>query len=91
LEIRFLCDADGSTHIHKHGVSEREAIRVFWGAKHRAPAKRGAKMALGQTDTGRFLKVIYKPIDRGILIITAYDLRGKELKAFRRLVRRRPT
>ena len=42
-------------------------------------------MALGQTEQGRYLKVVYVP-DRedSIFVITAYDLGPKALKALRR-------
>jgi hypothetical protein len=45
-------------------------------------------MALGQTAAGRYLKVIYRKKADEILVITAYDLRGKELIAYRRRRRR---
>ena len=47
--------------------------------------------ALGQTDSGRYLRVIYVPdeIGDGVFVVTAYSLEGKQLKAFRRRQRRR--
>jgi uncharacterized DUF497 family protein len=49
-----------------------------------------SRMALGQTAAGRYLKIIYAPrkTGKGIFVITAYELRGKELKAYRRRRRR---
>ena len=43
-------------------------------------------MALGQTDAGRYLKVIYVPDPEpsSVFVITAYDLGPKALKALRR-------
>ena len=45
----------------------------------------------GQTLAGRYLKVIFVPdLERdSIFVITAYDLKGKGLRAFRRRQRRR--
>ena len=38
---------------------------------------------LGQTSSGRYLRVIYRQRPREILVITAYDLQGKKLAAYR--------
>lgn len=48
-------------------------------------------MKLGQTDAGRYLQVIYVP-DRdpsNVFVVTAYELRGKARKAYRRRQRRK--
>lgn len=49
-------------------------------------ARGNSRFALGQTAAGRYLKVVYAPRKEaeGIFVITAYELRGKELKAYRR-------
>jgi hypothetical protein len=43
-------------------------------------------VALGQTEAGRYLKVIYvpDPAPSSVFVITAYDLGPKALKALRR-------
>jgi hypothetical protein len=43
-------------------------------------------MALGQTESGRYLRVVYVPDLQGdnIFVVTAYELTGKQLKAYRR-------
>jgi len=48
-------------------------------------------MALGQTDAGRYLKVIYVPDPEpdSIFVITAYQLEGKPLLAYRRRMKRK--
>lgn len=48
-------------------------------------------MAIGQTRAGRYLRVIFVPDpDRHeVFVITAYDLRGKPLAAYRRRRRQR--
>lgn len=55
------------------------------------PGRDGSRVAIGQTDGGRFLRVIYlrDPEPDSIFVITAYDLRGKPLKAYRRRLRKR--
>ena len=49
------------------------------------------RLALGQTQAGRYLKVVFAPRRRkpGIFVITAYPLSGKDLKAYRRRRRRK--
>ena len=51
----------------------------------------GSRIALGQTEAGRYLRVIYvpDPIPGSVFVITAYDLGDKARKALRR--RRKPT
>jgi len=48
--------------------------------------REGARIALGQTSAGRYLRVIYipDPEPESLFVITAYDLTGKSLAAFRR-------
>jgi hypothetical protein len=52
---------------------------------------RDTRIRFGQTLAGRYLKVIFVPdLERDrIFVITAYDLKGKALRAFRRRQRRR--
>jgi hypothetical protein len=53
------------------------------------PGTEGSRVALGQTEAGRYLKVIYVPdLTPGLVfVITAYDLGPEALKA--RLRRRK--
>jgi hypothetical protein len=46
----------------------------------------GSRIALGQTVSGRYLRVIYVPDPEpdSVFVITAYDLTGKPLAAYRR-------
>jgi len=48
-----------------------------------------ARVAIGQTEAGRYLRVIYVPELGGAFVITAYELRGKPLIAYRRRRRRK--
>jgi uncharacterized DUF497 family protein len=89
MQITFYHDADtDQPHILNHGVEEREVFEVFRRSPLHLHAKQGSMMALGQTAAGRYLKVIYRKKADEILVITAYDLRGKELIAYRRRRRR---
>ena len=50
-----------------------------------------SRVALGQSRGGRFLRVIYvrDPQPDSVFVITAYDLRGKPLLAYRRRLRKK--
>ena len=50
-----------------------------------------SRIAIGQTQTGRYLRVIYvpEPQPNSVFVITAYELKGKSLTAYRRRQRRR--
>jgi hypothetical protein len=55
------------------------------------PAAEGARQKLGQTWAGRYLRVIYvqDPMPESVFVVTAYELTGKALKAYRRRQRRK--
>ena len=92
MEIRYHSDPEtGLPHIHEHGVTESE---VEWILAHPAEdeeCSNDSRQALGQTEHGRYLRVIYVPDEEGdgVFVVTAYSLAGKQLKAFRRRQRRR--
>jgi hypothetical protein len=92
MHIRFYSDPDtGEPHVLDHGISEAEVDQVLRRPAEDLPARDGARMALGQTTAGRYIRVIYVP-DPGpdsVFVVTAYELRGKPLTAFRRRQRRR--
>ena len=78
-------------HIYNHGVNEQEAEEVLRGPGEDIPGTRGARMKIGQTAGGRYLRVIYVPDQTpdSVFVITAYELRGKAIQAFRRRQRRK--
>ncbi|HVS72581.1 MAG TPA: hypothetical protein VHQ47_15095 [Phycisphaerae bacterium] len=92
-ELRYHCDPEsGQPHIYDHGVTEQEVAEVFADKWRREYASlKTSRVLNGQTAAGRYLKVIYVPdlFGPGIFVITAYDLIGKPLKAYRRQMRRR--
>jgi len=92
MKIRFYSDPETSMpHIHRHGVREDEAEDVLSNPGEDRPGKEGSRIAIGQTLGGRYLRVIYVPApDQGsVFVITAYELKGKPLAAYRRRRRRR--
>ncbi len=93
MEIRFYNDPDtGQPHIYGHGVTEDEVGEVLRGAGEDLRGARDSRMKLGQTAAGRYLQVIYVPDEdpESVFVITAYELRGKAKKAYRRRQRRKP-
>jgi hypothetical protein len=53
--------------------------------------REGARIPLGQTASGRFLRVVYVPDPEpdSVFVVTAFDLTGKPLAAFRRRRRKK--
>ena len=91
--IRFLIDADtGRPHLDQHGVSEAEARQVLRNADQDYDGREGSRIAAGQTDAGRYLRVIYRRDEdtEAIFVITAYDVPAKAKRKLRRKRRRRP-
>jgi hypothetical protein len=92
MEMRFCLDPEtDQPHIFEHGVTEEEVREVLVRSGDDFRGRRDARIRFGQTLAGRYLKVIYVPDEErdSVFVITAYDLRGKALKAFRRRQRRK--
>jgi hypothetical protein len=92
VDIRFYLDpATGEPHIYEHDVSEEEVEEILRYPGDDFPGRNSSRNALGQTEAGRYLQVVYVPdSDRlGIFVVTAYDLTGKALAAYRRRRRRK--
>ena len=92
MELRFYEDPDtAEPHIYNHGVTEDEVRQVLAHPGEDRPSSDDSRMALGQTDAGRYLRVIYVPDpgDASAFVVTAYELQDKQLKAYRRRRRRR--
>jgi hypothetical protein len=87
LRARFYVDpATGSPHIRRHDVSESEVVEVLEQPYEDRRGREGSRIVVGQTEAGRYLRVIYVP-DRepgSVFVITAYELAGKPLAALRR-------
>src|SRR6266545_3435974 len=70
----------------RHGVAEREVEEVLWRPMEDRPGREGSRVALGRTQAGRYLRVIYvpDPVPDSVVVITAYRLGLKALRALRR-------
>jgi hypothetical protein len=92
MNIRYYCDPEtGLPHIYGHGVDEREAEWILAHPDEDEESSDGSRQSLGQTEAGRYLRVIYVPDEEGdgVFVVTAYPISGKQLKALRRRKRKR--
>jgi hypothetical protein len=87
MKIRFYIDPETDLpHIYRHDVSEDEVEDVLCHPGEDRPGREGSRIAIGQTRAGRYLRVVYVPDPEpdSIFVITAYELSGIPLKAYRR-------
>jgi hypothetical protein len=92
MGIRFNIDPESQQpHIYQHGVKEEEVTEILRKPGEDRPGDDDSRVAMGQTLAGRYLKVIYvrDPEPDSLFVITAYDLKGKPLNAYRRRRRRK--
>ena len=92
MKIRFYIDPETEQpHIYNHGVREDEVEDVLQKPGEDRPGNEGSRVAIGKTRGGRYLRVIYvpDPIAHSVFVITAYELTGNPLKAFRRRRRKK--
>ena len=75
----------------QHNVTEHEVEEVLARPGEDRPGREGSRVAIGQTSGGRYLRVIYvpDPEPESVFVITAYELKGKPLTAYKRRMRRR--
>ena len=92
MNLRYYTDPETQVpHIYRHDVSESEVEEVLARPGEDRPGREGARMAIGRTAAGRYLRVVYvpDPEPNSLFVITAYELRGKPLTAYRRRRRRK--
>jgi len=92
MNIRYYLDPGTcSPHIYNHNVNEIEVEDVLKSPGEDREGRYGSRIAIGQTRSGRHLRVIYvpDPEPNSVFVITAYELKGKPLTAYRRRKRRR--
>jgi hypothetical protein len=92
VKIRYYIDPEtGLPHIYNHKVREDEIEDILQKSCEDRPGKENSRIVIGQTRGGRYLRVIYVPDPEpdSVFVITAYELAGKPLKAYRRRGRRR--
>lgn len=92
MNVRYYIDPEtDAPHIYNHRISEAEVEEALSRPGEDRPAQDGARMAIGQASSGRYIRVIYVPDPEpgSVFVITAYELMGKPLLAYRRRRRRK--
>ena len=92
MKLRFyIAPETGEPHILDHGVDEGEVEEVLENAGEDRPGRDDSRVAVGRTEDGRYLRVIYVPDPEpdSVFVITAYELSGKPLAAYRSRRRRK--
>jgi len=92
MRLRFYLDSrTGQPHVHGHDVTEEEVEDVLTDPGEDRPGDQGARIAIGRTEGGRYLRVIYVPDPEpdSAFVITAYTLEGKALAAYKRRRRKK--
>jgi hypothetical protein len=92
VEIRYYIDPEsGLPHIYRHGVEEQDVEDVLRRPLEDRPGREGSRVALGRSQAGRYLRVIYVPdaVPQSVFVITAYPLGPKAMRALRRRRRRK--
>ena len=93
MDIRYYIDPETERpHIYGHGVTEQEVEEVLGRPMEDRPGREGSRVALGRTQAGRYLRVIYvpDPIPNSVFVVTAYRLGRNAQRALRRRRRSRP-
>lgn len=91
MDVRYYIDPETDLpHIYRHGVEEQDVEDVLRRPMEDRPGREGARVALGRSRAGRYLRVIYvpDPVPDSVFVITAYRLGAKALRALRRRRRR---
>ena len=92
MNVRYYIDPDTELpHVAGHGVTEQEVREVMSRPGEDRAGREGSRVALGKTSGGRYLRVVYVPDPEpdSVFVITAYDLTGKPLAAYKRRMGRR--
>ncbi len=87
VTVRFYIDPTTSLpHIYGHAVDESEVEDVLARPMEDRAGRDDSRIALGQTEAGRYLRVIYvpDPTPGSVFVITAYELGERARKALRR-------
>lgn len=92
MALRFYIDPEtDEPHFYRHAVSEEEIEEVLARPLEDRPGAEGSRVAIGQTRSGRYLRVIYvpDPEPESVFVITAYQLSPKAMRALRRRRKRK--
>lgn len=92
MDIRYYIDPETELpHIYRHDVAEQDVEDVLRRPMEDRPGREGARVALGRSRAGQYLRIVYvpDPVPDSVFVITAYRLGAKALRALRRRRRRK--
>jgi hypothetical protein len=92
VEIRYYIDPETEQpHIYGHNIDEEDVEDVLDRPLENRPGRDGTWVALGQTRTGRYVRVIYvrDSPPTSVFVITAYPVGFNVVRALRRRRRRK--
>ncbi len=77
--------------MYRHGIVEQEVEEVLQRPMEDRVGRESARVAVGQTRSGRYLRVIYVPDSErdSLFVITAYELGPKARRALQRRRRKK--
>jgi len=81
VDVEILWDLDHDVqgnvqHISEHGITKGDVVRVFdYPVGHGISDSSGLPMIFGYTDDGRYITVVYEPIDKErVYPVTAFEV-----------------
>jgi len=89
VTVRFYIDpATDQPHIYGHSVVEDEVEEVM---ARPMEGRDGSRIALGQTEAGRYMRVIYvpDPTPGSVFVLAAYELGEKALRRRQKSAKRK--
>ena len=79
----FLWDDANMEHVAAHGVSPGEIEQLFWRIPRVRRSRLDRYVAVGQTEGGRHLFVVFRLFGAGVVrVITARDATPKERRSY---------
>jgi len=73
VEFRYYVDPETALpHIYRHGLDERDVEDVLRRPMEDRPGRDGSRVALGRTQAGRYLRVVYVPDTEEIMRSPTY-------------------
>ena len=90
MYVELLWDDEAVEHIDRHNVTPVEVEDVVYGGRSLILRTRQDRyMVYGQTNSGRYLKVVIEPLGRGRFYpITAYEMDDTDRQLYRHKSRR---
>jgi hypothetical protein len=92
MSIRYYIDERTNLpHIYKHDITKVEVEEVLNNPGEDRIGKDESRVCIGQTSAGRYLKIIYVQDKKKneLFVITAYEIKGKALLAYKRRRRKK--